>query len=246
MTPRARQLAKRIVTRATTRRVAHEPGMPVMVICRDRVEPLRRLLTWLELEGMTNIHLLDNASTYPPLLELFAETQHSVVRLGRNVGHTSPWLPELAHLRSGPFVVTDCDVVPDPDAHGAIEHFVDLLNRYRSVVKVGFGLHIDDLPDHYERRREVIDWESQFWRRPLVEGVYMATLDTTFALHRPRSPYVLGPALRTGGRFMARHEPWYQDSSDITEDLAYFQARAGSSTTWGAHDGGGAYGSPEP
>lgn len=235
--------AKRLVAKATTRRISYDPGMPVLVICRDRVAPLRDLLGWLVDEGMTNVHLIDNASTYPPMLDLLDATRHTVQRLGRNVGHTSPWLPQLAHLRSGPFVVTDCDVVPDADAHGAVEHFVDLLNRYRSVVKVGFGLHVDDLPDHYARRQEVIDWESQFWTRPLAEDVYMATLDTTFALHRPRTPYTLGPALRTGGRFMARHEPWYQDSSHVTEDLAYFQARAGASTTWSAE--GGTYGSSE-
>jgi hypothetical protein len=238
---RLRRLGKKV----STRRIEMTPRLPVMVICRDRVDPLRELLAWLEAEGMTNIHLVDNDSTYPPLLDLLDATHHSVVRLGRNVGHTSPWLPELAHLRREAFVVTDCDIVPDPGSHGAVAHFVELLNRYRSVVKAGFGLHIDDLPEHYDRRAEVVGWESQFWDRPLVQDVYMATLDTTFALHRPRTPYTLGPALRTGGRFMARHEPWYQDSSDITPDLAYFQARASSSTTWGASAGERPYGSTD-
>ena len=218
-------------------------GLPVMVICRDRVEPLRDLLAWLEVEGLSNVHLLDNDSTYPPLLELFASTPHRVVRLGRNVGHTSPWLPELAPLRRGPYIVTDCDVIPDDTAHGAVGHFVKLLNRYRSVVKVGFGLHIDDLPAHYSRRPEVIAWESQFWQRPLAPDVYLASLDTTFALHRPGTPYTLGPALRSGGRFMARHEPWYQDTSSPSEDLVYFQARASASTTWGPATEGDTYGS---
>lgn len=230
----ARDLLRRVGRRVATSRIRYSGAIPVMVICRDRVEPLRELVAWLETEGMTNLHLIDNHSTYPPLLEFLESTRHSVVRLGRNVGHTSPWLPELDHLRRGAFVVSDCDVVPDPGSHGAVKHFADLLNRYRSTVKVGFGLHIDDLPEHYDRREEVLAWESQFWERPLADEVYMAPLDTTFALYRPRTPYTLGPSLRTGGRFMARHEPWYQDSSDITEDLAYFQSRAGASTTWGA------------
>ncbi|WP_206678274.1 hypothetical protein, partial [Salmonella enterica] len=86
--------------------------------CRDRLDPLLDLLAWLEAEGMTDIHLIDNDSTSPSLLDFFETTHHAVVRLGRNVGHTSPWLPELAHLRRGPFVVSDCDVVPDVDAAG--------------------------------------------------------------------------------------------------------------------------------
>lgn len=237
---------RRVGRRVVTRRIRYSGAIPVMVICRDRVEPLQELLAWLETEGMTDLHLIDNDSTYPLMLEFLESTRHSVVRLGRNVGHTSPWLPELDHLRRGPFVVSDCDVVPDPESHGAVEHFANVLNRYRSIVKVGFGLHIDDLPEHYDRREEVIRWESQFWERPLTEQVYMATLDTTFALYRPRTPYTLGPSLRTGGRFMARHEPWYQDSSHISPDLAYFQARAGISTTWGAATGDRPYGSAQP
>ena len=234
---------RRAVTRLSTSRITYAKDITVMVICRDRLDPLRDLVDWLEEEGMTNIHLIDNDSTYPPLLHFLATTPHTVHRLGRNVGHTSPWLPELDRLRQGPFIVSDCDVIPDAGSHGAVEHFVELLNRYRSILKVGFGLHIDDLPDSFDRRAEVVAWESPFWQRPLVDHVYMATLDTTFALHRPKTLYTLGPALRTGGRFMARHEPWYQDSSAITDDLAYFRSRANGSTTWGAGTEGEVYGS---
>lgn len=237
------QRLTRALNRLRTRRLTFTTDIPVLVICRDRVDPLRQLVTWLEEEGMTDIQLIDNDSASSELMEYFSRTPHSVVRLGRNVGHTSPWLPELTALRRGPFVVSDCDIIPDPEAHGAIEHFVDLLNRYRSIAKVGFGLHIDDLPTHYARRDEVVRWESQFWARQLADEVYMATLDTTFALHRPGTPYTLGPALRTGGRFMARHEPWYQDSADLTPDLTFFLSRASSSTTW-TPDVGGGYGSP--
>ncbi|GAA5108155.1 hypothetical protein GCM10023339_06860 [Alloalcanivorax gelatiniphagus] len=234
---------RRLRVRLTTKRIRPTTALPVMIICRDRLEPLIELVAWLEDEGLTEIHLVDNDSTYEPLVTYLASTKHHVVRLGRNVGHTSPWLPELEHLRTGPFIVSDCDIVPDPDSHGAVAHFIELLNRYRSVVKVGFGLHIDDLPDHYARRAEVEAWESQFWQRPLVPDVYMATLDTTFALHRPGTPYTLGPALRTGGRFMARHEPWYQDTDAPTQDLAYFLERASSSTTWRpTGPSGGSYG----
>lgn len=34
------------------------------------------------------------------------------------------------------------------------------------AVKAGFSLRLDDLPDHYDKKQEVIDWES-FQPNPL-------------------------------------------------------------------------------
>lgn len=40
----------------------------MFVLCRDRVEPLRELVDWLELAGLERIVLIDNDSAYEPLL----------------------------------------------------------------------------------------------------------------------------------------------------------------------------------
>ena len=139
---------------------------PILITCRDRVEPLQQLVSWLETAGYQRIVLVDNDSSYDPLRSYYADTPHQVLRLGRNLGHLAVWeagvLGTLEH--NGPFVVTDCDVVPDQRTpHDAVDHFADLLFRYSDVDKVGFGLRIDDLPNSYQFRDDVITWESQFW-----------------------------------------------------------------------------------
>lgn len=211
------------------------PDIPVLVVCRDRLTPLVDLVDWLEAEGMTRIVLLDNDSTYPPLLAYLERSEHEVLRLDNSRGHLAAWDPRVqAVVGEGPYVVTDCDVVPDARAHGAIGRFAGLLNRYRGVDKVGFGLRIDDLPSHYELREQVIAWERQFWQNEVEPGVYRADIDTTFALYRGGTTHRLRPALRTGPHFVARHEPWYVDSRDVPDELRHYRGRARAEvTTWG-------------
>ena len=46
---------------------------PIFVIVRDLLSPLQQLLDWLERAGHDRIILVDNASTYPPMLEYLCD-----------------------------------------------------------------------------------------------------------------------------------------------------------------------------
>jgi hypothetical protein len=231
---RAQRKAERLSQNVA--RVNYSDSIPVFIICRDRIEPLKKLVKWLEKEGLKNIFFIDNASTYPPLLEYFDKTPYTVLRLNINAGHTSPWREGIVQLYAAdrPFIVTDPDVIPSPKAHGAVKEFARLLNDHLERTKVGFGLRIDNLPDHYELKQHVISWEKQFWVSEVEPNVYDAEIDTTFALYRPGTPYTLGPGLRTGGQFIAEHEPWYTDSENPSEEMRYYRAHANKTIgTWG-------------
>jgi FkbM family methyltransferase len=204
---------------------------PILITCRDRLEELRRPVSWLERAGYQRVVLVDNDSSYAPLLGYYDETPHQVIRLGRNLGHLAVWegnvLDTLAH--KGAFVVTDCDIVPDENApYDAVDRFADLLFRHSDVDKVGFGLRIDDLPSTYKFRDDVIDWEGQFWEDEVEPGVFRAPLDTTFALYRPTAPQGTLRALRTGPPYVARHLPWYVDSDHLSEEERYYRDHMGA------------------
>jgi len=203
----------------------------VFILVRDRVTPLRALVGWLEERGFEELYLLDNDSAYPALLEYLDASPHTVIRLGRNVGKHALWFDRRYRrlIARRPFVLTDPDVVPAAECPpDVLERFSSLLGRYVDVTKVGFGLRIDDLPDSYRFKREVLAWEGQFWsERLLVEpGVYRAPIDTTFALYRrwASAPPPID-ALRTGSPYVARHTTWYVDSSAPGEEDAYYAAR---------------------
>ena len=214
-----------------------ESGMidevPVFVPVRDRVTPLRALVDWLERAGHEEIWLVDNASTYPPLVEYLEASPHHVVRLGRNFGHRAPWLSgTVQRVASGRyFVITDPDIVPDDGCPlDAVDHFRSLLDRYPSIDKVGFGLRIDDLPGTYPLAAAVREWEARFWREEVEPGVFRADIDTTFALYRPLGRrHQEDRALRTGAPYVARHLPWYANPAELSEDDLYYRDHADTS-----------------
>lgn len=208
---------------AAWRDVVPRAEVPIVIISHNQLAYLRELLNWLATSGHQRISILDNASTFEPLVAFLDNCPHEVIRLRSNQGHTSPWDSGLAYRFEGPFIVTDPDVLPDlgcpPDA---VEHFQELLLRYPAFDKAGFGLLVDDIPECYPHRSVVRRWEAPFWERAVEPGVFTAHIDTTFALHRPGTPYKKTEALRTGPPYVARHLPWYRDPAVQDEETAHF------------------------
>lgn len=212
--------------------------IPVFIICFERVRELSRLVKKLEKMGLKKIVLIDNDSTYQPLLDYYKKTPHQVLRLYRNAGHTAPW--SLGIIRTlipyGYYAVTDPDVIPTDDClkNQPLQYLLSLHKKYPAYQKVGLGLKIDDLPDHYPLKKEVISWEEQFWKNEVEPGVYEAGVDTTFALYKPGTYlYTLHPSLRTGEPYTAFHMPWYANPGSLSTEDLYYKMRASTNiTSW--------------
>ena len=72
-------------------RLFRQEDVPVFVICFNRLDYLRRLVSWLERSGFQNIILVDNASDYPPLEEYLSASPHRVEIMEENLGHLVVW-----------------------------------------------------------------------------------------------------------------------------------------------------------
>ena len=229
-------MARRSSIKAALRQV---PGVVatkrLLVGAYRAVHPLRppvespELVGWLERSGCEELYLLDNDSVYEPLLAYYERSPHTVLRLGSNVGKYCLWSEPQAFelIRGRPYVYSDPDIVPAEECPiDALDRFGELLERYPGVDKAGFGLRIDDLPEHYPHKQAVLDWEAQMWRWPLGDGAYYAAIDTTFALYRAGSGARPAAGIRTGPPYLARHTDWYVDPQNMSDDERCYRARS--------------------
>jgi hypothetical protein len=210
--------------------------VPVIINVRDRLSCLMQLLKWLERAGHRNITLIDNASTYPPLLNFLAQGNYRTIRLKRNLGSRALWkVKELRSIIAKQwFVYTDPDVIPaDTCPLNVVAHLHRQLQESPFYLKAGLGLRLDDIPDCYHLKQQVIDWEQHLIGKEIAPDVFEADVDTTFALYRPGTPFILGPSIRFQGRYSAHHLPWYSDSSQPDEEGRYYRSHASRAmTTW--------------
>ena len=198
---------------------------------------MKRLIDSLTARGYHNIYIIDNDSTYPPLLDYYKECPYKVFRLDKNIGYLAIWKTDIyKQFWKSYYVYTDSDMEIDegcPDSF--MQKFIYILEKYPWSQKAGFGLRIDDLPDWYHNKESVILHESRFWENAVEEGIYQAEIDTTFALYRP---YSGGKAdryqktYRSGFPYVIRHLPWYADSSSLSAEDEYYINTITQSTHW--------------
>ena len=209
--------------------------IPVIINSFNRITSLRKLIGWLERAGFDEIIIIDNSSTFPPLLQYLRESSHRVI-YGPNGGPYALWKNKVLwhYIRNRFYIYTDADVVPDEECPLNLpQRMFEILISNIAAQKIGLGLRIDNLPNSYAKKAHVIAWESKYWQNEIATGVFIAPVDTTFALYRPFSAGWESNALRTGFPYVALHTPWYENSaSPSDEDLYYYNTVMKGASTW--------------
>jgi glycosyltransferase involved in cell wall biosynthesis len=217
----------------------------IFIISFNRLTVLKALVDRLDCLRNKRIIVVDNNSDYPPLLSYYRDLPRNgveVLYMGRNYGHDVVGQIFDEHqyrvkyqMDECHYAYTDCDIVPDFDSpNDYLEKFSAVLDRYPRILKVGFGLRIDDLPDTFKKKRALVEWENQFWKDPIHDEVvgldlYPAPIDSTFACQRadtrPGYSFIL-KSFRTGPPYVARHLPWYIDSENLSEEDQNYMSTA--------------------
>jgi hypothetical protein len=208
--------------------------VPIYINNRDWLTWPRAMARYFDDVPGTQVVIVDNASTYPPLLDWYAaDCPYPVVRLDDNMGPHAPWtsgaiLPphvHLAYFGTPYYVLTD----PDLDLQGCpkdlIPRLIEGYERYPEVTKTGPSLEIDDLPNDSLTAAAVIPWERQFWARRRDAQFFDAPIDTTFALYDIRVP-CRGICLRSDRPYVARHMPWYLTRTNLSDEHVHYIANA--------------------
>ena len=214
-------------------------NIPIFILNKDRLDTTKMLVESLQKRNYNNITIIDNLSTYEPLLEWYpkSETNVFINTISKTCNGALYWLavdhkiPLFADaIKNGWYVYTDSDTIPiDETPDDFLEDMIEAAEDCTQH-KMGMGIKIDDLPDTFYKKEEVIKHESIFWGNlGIIEGkkmpVYKAATDTTFAIYRPgtmplQGTYITGT--RTGYPYVVRHLPWYYDYNNLPDDEKYY------------------------
>lgn len=184
----------------------------------------------------TEVIFVDNASTYPPLLDWYEnECPFKVIRLDTNSGPYAAWkkgaiLPSHIHrglFGSEYYVVTDPDLSLEGCPKDVLERLIDGIERFPTANKVGLSLENENLPENSLLGMEAIRWEQKFWRNRFDDQFYKAAIDTTFALYSINTPQRKAMqnnqnALRSDRPYTARHLPWDLRPDNLSEEQLYY------------------------
>ncbi len=225
----------------TARQQKNDPlSIPVIIINYNRLADLKILVRFLQERRHKNIVIVDNNSTYPPLLEYYKEIEKDIKieYMQKNYGHMVFWENQDLYNKysKGYHIVTDSDIIPNTNMPTDYLHkMISILDNNKHITKVGFALKIDDIPDYYQHKTKVLEWEKKHWENPVGKNLYLNELDTTFALYPPQYQYNLlnfYSAIRIAGDYTAQHKGWYIDNQNLTEEENYYFKTASDSNSW--------------
>jgi len=215
--------------------------IPVFINNFNRVTSLRFQIGWLNsLKDKVSIIIVDNNSDYQPLLNYYKTLKYHNVQVAY-LGINS-YLNGIGYLvkrlkGKEKYVVTDSDLIPyteTPD--NIISHLSKLLDKYPDYNHVGPSLEINDIPQSNPLRERIIYHESQYWSpkaEKMDEEVFVAPIDSTFAMYRKTSNFFLRyPALRANRPYTLMHVDWYLSRENPTYEMNYYMKKCKAFATW--------------
>ena len=205
------------------------------IINYNRLSTLKGMIEYLIRENRIEIIVVDNKSTYQPLLDYYkSEDFNSKVQLlqmDKNYGYKVCWIKKLIPINKK-YIVTDSDLILDKIPENWLDMMLLGLERSPQHLKIGFSLSLDNIPNNNPLRADIISWEMQFWANDIGIG-FDSLIDTTFALYRENClSHILGPAIRLHKPYMAIHEPWQKTPTTLTEEDRYYYSHIQTSTHW--------------
>jgi hypothetical protein len=198
-------------------------SIPVIINNRD-------LLTWpkamveriKQYNDVGRIIIIDNESTYQPLLEWYETKPCEIIRVG-NLGHRAPWDTNLVRsLKSEYYVVTDPDLdlsqTPDDTLQYLREKILDLGMR-----KLGLMLDLGRVTPEMTYYK-YLQWYEKGRRHMsgIINDIMIRlTVDTTFAIYPGDEwRYFVGGS-STLPPYQAGHMPWYYTKETMEADQEY-------------------------
>jgi glycosyltransferase involved in cell wall biosynthesis len=195
--------------------------LTVVINNRNRLSTTKKLVEDLLERGTESIIIIDNDSTYPPLLEWYKTLPAEVkVHWGHNYGHHAIFMSGILNEIEGDWCFyTDSDIQLNPKMPQNYQEIMYDWAIKLNCNKIALALDVSDIPDWYWFREQVVRNESRWWGEEVEPDVYKADTDTTFCLIKKCDQF---ESYRLAGNFTSKHIPWYIDLDNLDAEEAYF------------------------
>jgi hypothetical protein len=197
---------------------------PVILTNMNRLSTCKKMVDDLfKLNGNSRITIIDNASTYPPLLDWY-DTMKNDINIIYNQKNEGPWAffygGTFSNIEDEIYIYSDADLELNPNMpYNWQEIMIDYINKYGR--KASLVLRIDDIPDSYEFKSNIINHQGVCWYESGETDVYRAITDMTFSMDKKSNGHRY-ESMRLGGDFACRHIPWYIDFNNISDEEIYY------------------------
>ena len=213
-------------------------NIPVYVVAFNQATYVKDIVGQLR-KYTKHIIIVDNASTYGPLLAFYETLANDpvvqVIRRDRNDGHkvvTTKLYDELPDV----FAITDPDLsFPDTMPIDALEIMRDV-GVSHNAAKVGVALDISESLNFDNLKLDGTDytirgWERRWWDHPIPHttlSLFDADIDTTLAVYNKKIN--TGRVIRIAGDYTTIHRPWLKDNGMSRDEQNYYvdQKRCGA------------------
>lgn len=227
--------------------------IPIFIISCDRLKALEQSIRSYHdnIKTPFEIIIVDFGSTFIPTLKYLRNLEDKKIKVywrerifrKKRLHTISISIKDYFgnHPKSN-YVVTDPDIALDNVNGDILEVYTYLLEKLSQINVAGPMLRIDDIPDCYPKKKEVINWEMRFhskrkntiqYKDNAIKYIF-SRIDTTFGLHRIGSRFNRKKlAARVFSPYSARHLDWYLDPGNLTPDQEYYMKHAsGGITNW--------------
>jgi glycosyltransferase involved in cell wall biosynthesis len=209
----------------------------------------RNLYTWPKnmveslktFDNIGEIIIVDNNSTYEPLLEWYKTNPCEIILLNENLGQSCPWMIGLPNKRKYThYVVTDPDLDLTETPKDCLNILYEKLEKYSEYTKIGLSLSNYDVsldsPYHHHLKR----WSDYAWDKDTIEDGLLKKqiIDTTFGIYTSSRHPNNDKSCSLNSPYSAKHIPWeytYEYLKNLKEEnyeFYYYLENATSASSY--------------
>ena len=190
-------------------------------------------------DNIGDIIIVDNSSTYEPLLDWYSTNPCTVIRTNQS-SHLTPWNIDLpSTLKSKYYVVTDPDLDLSITPLNSLNYLVEKIKLHEEYDKIGLSLKNWNVPSDSPYHQFLKNWSSTTWNDNSLrdELLHSQQIDTTLAMYDiNRNPR--GNSCATYLPYSVNHIPWeftteyIKDLKNKNYEYYYYLSNSNSSSTY--------------